>query len=442
MLRLKLSFWGWLGLLTLLWLIALLRTAPAFALRQDLIQYSGAMAIACMSLGLVLALRPRWPETWFGGLDKMYRLHKWLGIAAAGFAVLHWTVTQAPKWAAGLGLMQRQPRGEHAPLEGVRQFLGMQRGLAEGLGEWAFYAVVLLVALALGRRFPYHWFYRTHRLIALAYLVLVYHAVILLNPALWTSVVAVVLAPLLAGGSLAAVWLVTRRSGRNRQVTGTILSLRSYPGVKSLETEIGLGAGWPGHKPGQFAFATSDASEGPHPYTIASAWNATDPRIAFITKALGDHTRQLPGALHVGQSVTIEGPYGRFTFDDGMKRQIWIGGGIGITPFIARMKHLARMPDDRAEQIDLFHTTRDFDAVALAALAADAEAAGVTLHLMVDERDGLLTGARLRETAPDWREASIWFCGPARFGAALRADLAANGHPVATRFHQELFAMR
>ena len=43
---------------------------------------------------------------------------------------------------------------------------------------------------------------------------------------------------------------------------------------------------------------------------------------------------------------------------------------------------------------------------------------------------------------PDWRDASVWFCGPAAFGAAVRHDLASHGLPVDRRFHQELFAMR
>ena len=45
-------------------------------------------------------------------------------------------------------------------------------------------------------------------------------------------------------------------------------------------------------------------------------------------------------------------------------------------------------------------------------------------------------------TVPDWREASIWFCGPAGFGKALQKDFAAQGLPVMERFHQELFALR
>ena len=74
-------------------------------------------------------------------------------------------------------------------------------------------------------------------------------------------------------------------------------------------------------------------------------------------------------------------------------------------------------------------------------LRAEAAAAGVRLHVLVDARDGRLSGERLRAAVPGWREASVWFCGPAGFGQALRRDLTAQGLP-ARAFHQELFAMR
>src|SRR5690606_18838592 len=59
-----------------------------------------------------------------------------------------------------------------------------------------------------------------------------------------------------------------------------------------------------------------------------------------------------------------------------------------------------------------------------------------------DARDGLPTGERLRSAVPEWRNAGIWFCGPAGFGEALKRDLAGHGFPVETQFHQELFSMR
>lgn len=194
--------------------------------------------------------------------------------------------------------------------------------------------------------------------------------------------------------------------------------------MRALETEIEVPQGWPGHRPGQFAFATSDASEGAHPYTIASGWNDKLRHITFITKELGDHTGRLREKLHVGQQVKIEGPYGCFDFANGRPRQIWIGGGIGITPFIAAMKHFAhaRQDDPQAKlpAVDLFHTTADYDEIAIEKLSADAKAANIRLHVLVDSRDGLLSGERIRAAVPDWREASFWFCGPTGFGKMLR----------------------
>ncbi|AKI01136.1 putative ferric reductase [Hoeflea sp. IMCC20628] len=448
--NIKLVFWGVLAVISLLWFAAdpaVFEARTVFALRDFMMQYSGVLAISAMSIAMVLALRPRWPEQWLGGLDKMYRLHKWLGISALIFAVVHWLWSETPKWAIGLGLLARPERGERpVVVNPVEQFLSGLRDPAEGLGEWAFYAIVLLIAVALIKLIPYRLFFKTHRVIAVAYLVLVFHTVVLAEFAYWTSPLGLILALLLIAGSLAAVVVLFRRVAHGRQVTGEIVELQHYPGVRALESRIKLQPGWPGHQPGQFAFATSDNQEGAHPYTIASAWDPANPKVTFIIKALGDHTSRLASELNIGQQIKIEGPYGCFTFDDGAARQIWIGGGIGITPFVSRMKYLAQTrnqkPEGAAQTIDLFHSTAELDEGALARLATDATDADVRLHVLIDAKHGRLTGDRIREEVPDWRDASIWFCGPVGFGDALRADFAAHGLDVNTKFHQELFSMR
>lgn len=445
--NIKLALWGGLGLLSLLWISVdpgVLRAQGLWELRHFMRQYTGVIAMVCMSVSMMLSLRPAWPERWFGGLDKSYRLHKWLGITALLVAVAHWLWVSAPKWAVGWGLLTRPERGPRAPIGNpVHAALNEFRHAAEAVGEWAFYASVLLIAIALLRQIPYHWFRKSHRLLPVAYLALVFHSIILTEFDYWLTPLGAVLAICLAGGTWAAVISLSGRIGAARRFQGTIASLRWYPGVHSLESVIDMAPGWPGHKPGQFAFVTSDRAEGAHPYTIASDWTPEEPRITVIAKALGDHTSQLATLLKEGQDVRIEGPYGRFTFEDACPRQIWIGGGIGITPFIARMKYLARHPQAGAAQaIDLFHSTAEVDEDALARLAEEAAAANVRLHVLIDARDGFLSGARIRETVPEWRDASIWFCGPSGFGTALRSDFAAQDWPVNERFHQELFQMR
>lgn len=429
----------------LLWLLAdSLLPSPFtyFSFRPVFMQFSGVIAIAAMSIAMVLATRPRWLEPHLNGLDKMYRLHKWLGISALVAAVLHWWWAQGTRWMVGWGWLVRPPRGPRPPEDSlglVEGFFRGQRELAETMGEWAFYAAALLIVLALVKRFPYHLFAKTHTLLAVAYGVLAWHSLVLLRFEYWSQPVGWLVGALLLAGCVAVPWVLLGKVGASRKVGGTIASLEHHPDMQVLAVGITLDEGWPGHRAGQFAFATSDPAEGAHPYTIASAWDARTRHILFITKALGDHTRRLPQRLKPGMPVTVEGPYGCFDFEDRQRRQIWIGAGIGITPFVGRMKALAQAPDGRV--IDLFHPTRDINDAVRDKLAADVAASKVALHLLVDERDGLLDGARIRGAVPDWREASVWFCGPPALGALLRKDFLAHGLP-AERFHQELFQMR
>lgn len=440
------TWWSILGLVTITWLIAesgAITSAREIPLRRLTLQYTGLLAMTWMSVAMILATRPTWPERWFGGLDKMYRLHKWVGISALVLSLLHWLGVNVPKWSVALGLTQRGQRGPRAvaanPLE---QWLLSYRGEAESLGVWAFYAAVALMIVSLVQRIPYHLFYKTHRLLAVCYLALVLHTVVLTEFAYWTSPVALLMLPLLLWGSWAAVVVLLRRVGAGRTADGTIAEIAYYPGVHALEVAIDVPGGWRGHEPGQFAFVTSDTSEGAHPYTMASAWHRGATRMSFVVKELGDHTKRLRGKLHIGQAVRVEGPYGQFTFAGAEAHQIWVGGGIGITPFIARMKYLAEHTPSPSQEIDLFHATADADETAFGKLRADAAASGVRLHLLLDARDGLLTAARIRDVVPRWRESSIWFCGPSTLGELLRSDFKRNGFAVDTRFHQELFAMR
>ena len=141
----------------------------------------------------------------------------------------------------------------------------------------------------------------------------------------------------------------------------------------------------------------------------------------------------------MGQPVTVEGPYGRFSFAGGKARQVWVAGGIGITPFIARMQALVQAPDGRA--VDLFYCTSAPDEGFIGKLRQLASQAGVGLHVLVSPRDGRLDAAGIAAAVPGWQAADFWFCGPTEFGSALRAAFCARGLRT-DDFHQELFEMR
>ena len=76
--RIAWVFWGFLALLTGLWLMAdtlLPAQRGYFDFRTVWVQYTGVIAMGVMSLAMLLAVRPVWLESHLDGLDKTYRLH-------------------------------------------------------------------------------------------------------------------------------------------------------------------------------------------------------------------------------------------------------------------------------------------------------------------------------------------------------------------------------
>lgn len=87
------------------------------------------------------------------------------------------------------------------------------------------------------------------------------------------------------------------------------------------------------------------------------------------------------------------GVYGRFDFSSNKPCQIWVAGGIGITPFIARMKVLA--DGERRQAITLFYSTRMPDEEFISNVRALADRAKVQLRLLVTTKDDPLNAERL-----------------------------------------------
>jgi predicted ferric reductase len=120
--------------------------------------------------------------------------------------------------------------------------------------------------------------------------------------------------------------------------TGDVVTLRLAPQKKSIVFQ-----------PGQFAFLSFHSPVIPveqHPFTISSA--SGDELLEFNIKLTGDYTR-LMAYLSPGDKATVFGPYGAFG-DEYLKTtsdQIWVAGGIGITPFLPLVKTEAEKPTGR-----------------------------------------------------------------------------------------------
>lgn len=437
---------AFIGLIVLAWgvNVAALDTAAAalpWMVYEQGLYLSGLLAIGLMSLAMVLATRPAWLERPLGGMDRIFRVHKWAGILAGVFALLHWLIEMSDDLIKSIFGRGGRPHEE--------EFGGLLENLREAgeeLGEFAIYLVLAMVVLSLLKRFPYKFWRHIHRAMPVLYLMLAFHAAVLAPIAYWTQPAGALLALLLAAGSVAAALSLTGRIGRERRVHGVVTGVSS-PAADVTEVVCRLDGDWRGHRAGQFAFVGFDRFEGAHPFTIASA-DRGDRSVSFQIKALGDYTRQLSSRIAVGQAVTVEGPYGRFVLDrhNRKARQIWVAGGIGVTPFLAWLDALRTRPDD-APAADLHYSTRDLacDPFAARLQALCAELPSVTLHVHDSSAGSVLTAEHL-SAAHDGergrpRSAEVWFCGPRPFAEQLRAGLLRIWGPR-LRFHQEAFELR
>lgn len=203
--------------------------------------------------------------------------------------------------------------------------------------------------------------------------------------------------------------------------------------------------------PGQFAFLRlrDDAvPTEPHPFSIASSPEGT--ALRFVVKELGDWTGKV-GGISAGSSAVVEGPYGRFShrFVRG-RSQLWVAGGIGITPFLAMAASL--QPTGCPYDVDLVWclpspTTTPPLIAELEALAAGREHLRVHVRSDADHvEDGPVTAPELRELCASSRGAplvdrEVLICGPEEMRVALRRQFLDLGIQ-ARRLHEEGFRYR
>lgn len=433
---------GVLAVVTSTWLWDVLATtfpeqsALLWISRQQGLYLSGLLSIVFMSLTMFLAIRPVWLEKPLGGLDRIYRLHKWSGILAVSFGALHWLIKQSSGLIKGLiGSDGRLPKIKYDGLfEAMRE-------LGDDMGEPALYIALAMLVITLWRRFPYHLWRHLHRIMPVLYLMLAFHAALLAPPTYWTQPVGIVLGAFLTLGSFASIISLAGLIGRSRQVKGRVTAIKSTNEVTEITCK--LDGDWQTHRPGQFAFITFGKFEGAHPFTIANA-DRGNRTITFFVKALGDFTRRIAQRVEVDQSVVIEGPYGRFQLDryNRKRSQIWVAGGVGVTPFLAWLESLQDNAGNSAEA-DLHYCTRnrenDHFIDRLQALCENLP--GVRLHVHSAQHGDRLTAQSLTPMNVKPKNAEVWFCGPSGLADALKNGLRESGI-TGLRFHQEAFELR
>src|SRR5690606_13058095 len=194
--------------------------------------------------------------------------------------------------------------------------------------------------------------------------------------------------------------------------------------------------------PGQFAFISMkhDGLREPHPFTIASGDDASD-RVHFVIRGLGDYTQKLIREAKVGMYADIYAPWGRFKRSLTAKRQIWIAGGVGVSPFIAWLTDPSAVGLDRVTLFYFFTPGREFPPVDV--LSRMAHERGAEFVPIPDGPDSPKFNERFSEIvrAAGAESVEISFCGPKGLLKFVRARMREHGIPMANLRH-EFFEFR
>lgn len=409
---------------------------------------TGLVGMVMYALNLIYATRLRFLEHFFGGLNRVYIAHHLLGGLALVFLSLHPLflalryVTTSLKQAALLLL----PNGL-TPLSGIFNVhsiyhAGLVEQWAITLGIIAFWGMVGLLLVTFFIKIPYRVWLFTHKFLGVAFFIGGLHVLFITSD---TSTHAGIKYYMLTITSLGIIAFVYRSLLSNIFIRHYKYSVSDVKVVAGNVTQLQmkpLQATMP-YKPGQFIFICfkntgTKLSREWHPFSISSG--TADGVLQVSVKGLGDYTNSLvdiqPGAI-----AEIEGAYGRFSYNNFKNRnQIWVGGGIGITPFLSMARSL---PDD-GFKIDLYYSVKSeseiIDWHSLYSIAMAKNGNFRVIPYIGDQQTGHLNADYIEQSSGGLAGKDIFICGPPAMMQSLRAQFKQKGIPK-TSLHTEEFAM-
>ncbi len=287
----------------------------------------GLVGLTLLALQVVLAARFKWIERPFG-LDMILQFHKVAGVIALCLVLLHVVLVS---WGSAHWYL----------------LTSIDVRWEVWLGRLALLALLTTVATSLLRRklnIGFETWRSWHNILAVGILSFAFVHSISIGGDLTAPAMQIYWAAGLVGAG--TIYLLHRigRPARLKRNPYTVTSVRQEaPRIWTIHLEPSAGQSVYPYAPGQFHYITFRRGRGlpveEHVWTISST--PTRHGIASTIKELGDFTATI-GQTQVGDRADIDGPYGRcsYVFYPEEDELVFICGGIGVTPFLAMLRHM------------------------------------------------------------------------------------------------------
>ena len=294
-------------------------------------QVLGMVGGCLLLLQIILSARLKCLDRIFG-LNNLFRIHRIVGFGTACLVIMHPILIFTPEDRIFIPFQLR-----YWP-----EFVGL-------------FLLLLIIASVISSRWQYrlriafhHW-WRIHRWTAVVIVTAFYVHILSVSSTFEQKPPKMLAFCAMALCGLLLFWMRTRIF-RNRRKSFRVYAIEPAGEDAVCLKIISKTNHMPAYLPGQFSFITIFSpliSREEHPFTIASAPTRPD-SFEFIVRTTGDWTGQLKN-IQPGDRVLMNGPFGIFShlqFPE-EKEIIMIAGGIGVTPMLSMLRHMADRNDRR-----------------------------------------------------------------------------------------------
>lgn len=385
-------------------------------------QIAGLSGMTLFSLNLILASRLKFLDGFFYGLNRVYTYHRAVGAIAFSLLLFH-PLFLVFKY---LGLSLRSAALFLLPFTG---------NPAVTYGIIALLSLIILIVITFYAKIKYNYWKISHKFMTLVFIFALLHVIFISSDISRDLILRAYIIVLgLVGLAVASnrAWLYNIF---HNDFIYKIINLNWFnKNVVEIELEP-INRTMP-FQSGQFAFLRfkgASLSAESHPFSMSAAPSGRN--LKFVIKSLGDYTDRL-ASLRAGDSGLIHGPFGKFSFKNiSGRKQIWLAGGIGITPFLSMAGDLA---DDY--KVDLYYCTKDRAEAVLIEELEKTAAANSNFRLIpwFSAERGRISGEKIAELSQGLNDKEILLCGPLVFMKSLREQLMKLG-VAKDKIHWEKF---
>lgn len=379
-------------------------------------QGTGIIGAQLFAVALLLTVRHRYIEYFFGGLDKLIVIRHYIGFIAFALLVVHPLVLAV----RSVGISAQDI---------VQYFIPINKTLPKTFAIYSAALALLITGItSLGIILSYRALKNAQHFMGFAFFLGTLH-MFFVPSTIQTDLVLKYSCLGMAGvGLLAFVYTLVLRKFFTPHYTYTVSCIETI-GQHIFEVTLNPIGKKITSIPGQFiivSFVDSQSvSDEEQPFTISGIEDTGE--IRLTVRGVDGYRKSLE-SLQVGNTAHIEGPYGEFYYGYGAQSQVWVAGGIGVTPFVSMAEDLFRQEtiDYRVDFYYSVHTHADAVYQELFTAVMQKHPSFI-FHLVPSDTMGYVTGEGIMREVKDATTRSFFLCAPPSMMAALTESLSMFG---------------